>query len=159
MNKTPHKIIAQNRQARFQYHILENLEAGIMLTGSELKSLRLGQVSIQESFAGEMSVDGHVGLYLFNANINEYEKARLFAHEPKRPRKLLIRKRQMNKLLGAVRKKGLTLVALSLYFNEKGRVKVDLALAKGKNVVDKRETVKNRDWARDKARVLKNYNA
>jgi SsrA-binding protein len=127
------------------------MEVGIMLTGSEVKSLRLGRASITESYAGDMQGE----LYLFNANIPEYTQANIFNHEPKRPRKLLVRKRQMIKLLNAIQRKGLTLVALSIYFNEKGRAKVSLALAKGKNVVDKRETLKERDWNRDKSRILR----
>lgn len=145
------KIAAQNRRARFDYAILEEMEAGIILTGSEVKSLRLGRASIGESYAGEMKGE----LYLFNANIPEYTQASLFNHEPKRPRKLLVKRRQMVKLLNAIQRKGLTLVALSLYFNEKGKAKVSLALAKGKNVVDKRETMKERDWSRDKSRIMR----
>ncbi len=148
---TNHKIAAQNRRARFDYAILEVVEAGIMLSGSEVKSLRAGLASINESYAGEMQGE----IYLFNANIPEYTQASHFNHEPKRPRKLLLRKRQVNKFLGAIRRKGLTLIALSIYFNEKGRAKVELALGKGKNVVDKRETIKERDWSRDKARILR----
>jgi SsrA-binding protein len=149
--ETPNRIAAQNRRARFDYAILEEMEVGIMLTGSEVKSLRLGRASITESYAGDMQGE----LYLFNANIPEYTQANIFNHEPKRPRKLLVRKRQMIKLLNAIQRKGLTLVALSIYFNEKGRAKVSLALAKGKNVVDKRETLKERDWNRDKSRILR----
>lgn len=158
MIKVTQKLIAQNKKARFHYHIIETLEAGIILQGSELKSLRAGAVSIHESYAGEIAADGKVGVYLLNANIKEYDKAKYFNHEPKRARQLLLHKRQMNKLLGAIRKKGLTLVPLQLYFNERGRVKLEIALAKGKNVVDKRETIKKRDWDRSKARLLKNYN-
>lgn len=148
---TNHKIAAQNRRARFDYAILEVVEAGIMLSGSEAKSLRAGLSSINESYAGEMKGE----IYLFNANIPEYTQASHFNHEPKRPRKLLLRKRQVNKFLGAIRRKGLTLIALSIYFNEKGKAKVELALGKGKNVVDKRETIKERDWNRDKSRLLR----
>jgi SsrA-binding protein len=153
MNKpvNSHKIAAQNRRARFDYAILEVVEAGIMLSGSEVKSLRAGLASINESYAGEMLGE----IYLFNANIPEYTQASHFNHEPKRPRKLLLRKRQVNKFLGAIRRKGMTLIALSIYFNEKGRAKVELALGKGKNIVDKRETIKERDWKRDKARLLR----
>lgn len=146
-----HRTVSLNRRARFDYAILEVVEAGLMLTGSEVKSLRSGKASINESFAGEMKGE----LYLFNANIPEYTQANTFNHEPKRPRKLLLHRRQVNKFMGAVQRKGLTLVALSVYFNEKGRAKVELALAKGKNVVDKRETIKERDWKRDQSRILR----
>ena len=144
-------IAAQNKRARFDYAILEVIEAGIMLKGSEVKSIRNGKSSISETYAGEM--DG--GLYLFNANIPEYTQANSFNHEPKRPRKLLVRRREMIKLINSVSRKGLTLVALSLYFNEKGRAKVELALGKGKNVADKRESIKDRDWKRDQSRLLR----
>lgn len=145
------KVVAHNRRARFDYSIIEEIEVGIILTGSEVKSLRSGRASIGESYAGEMQGE----LYLFNANIPEYTQANTFNHEPKRPRKLLLRKRQMVKMLNAIQRKGLTLVALSIYFNEKGKAKVALALAKGKNVVDKRDTMKERDWNRDKARLMR----
>lgn len=147
-----YRVVAQNRRARFDYEIVETLEVGIMLTGSEVKSLRLGTSSINESFAGEMEGE----IFLFNANIPEYLEANRFNHEPKRPRKLLMRKRQLNKFLGAIRRKGLTLVPLKLYFNAKGRAKVELGLGRGKRTVDKRSTLKDRDWQRDKARLLRN---
>lgn len=147
-----YKIAAQNKRARFDYEILETLQVGIMLTGSEVKSLREGKGSIAEAHAGEMLGE----LYLFNANIPEYKQAGPFNHEPKRPRKLLLRKRELNKFLGAIRKKGLTIVPLVMYFNHKGIVKLEIALAKGKKTVDKRETIKERDWQRDKSRLLKN---
>ena len=146
-----HRYAAQNRRARFDYFIIEEMEAGIVLTGSEVKSLRAGRASINETYAGEMSGE----IFLFNANVPVYEQANQFNHEPKRPRKLLLHKRQVNKLIGAIQRKGMTLVALSVYFNDKGRAKVQLGLAKGKNVVDKRETIKERDWNREKSRILK----
>lgn len=146
-----HRTVAVNRRARFDYSILEIVEAGLVLTGSEAKSLRAGKASINESFAGEMKGE----IYLFNANIPEYTQANVFNHEPKRPRKLLLHRRQVNKFMGAVQRKGLTLVPLSVYFNARGRAKLELALAKGKNVVDKRETIKERDWKRDQARLLR----
>ncbi|AIK96816.1 SsrA-binding protein SmpB [Candidatus Odyssella acanthamoebae] len=146
-----HRIVAQNRRARFDYSIIEEIEAGIVLTGSEVKSLRGGRASINETYAGEMQGE----IFLFNANIPIYEQANQFNHEPKRPRKLLLHKRQANKWMGAIQRKGMTLVALSVYFNNKGRAKVALALAKGKNTVDKRATIKERDWSRDKARILR----
>jgi len=147
-----YRVVAQNRRARFDYEILETLEVGIMLTGSEVKSLRLGTSSINESFAGEMEGE----IFLFNANIPEYLQANQFNHEPKRPRKLLMRKRQLVKFLNAIQRKGLTLVPLKLYFNAKGRAKVELGLGKGKKTVDKRSAIKDRDWQRDKARLMRN---
>lgn len=146
-----YRVVAQNRRARFDYEILETLEVGIILTGSEVKSLRLGTSSINESFAGEMEGE----IFLFNANIPEYLQANRFNHEPKRPRKLLMRKRQMNKFLTAIQRKGMTLVPLKLFFNAKGRAKLELGLGKGKKTVDKRNTIKERDWQRDKARIMR----
>lgn len=146
-----HKIVALNRRARFDYFILEEIEAGIMLMGSEVKPLRAGKASINEAHAGEMKGD----IYLFNANIPEYGQAAHFNHEPKRPRKLLLHRRQIQKLASAIQRKGMTLVPLSIYFNAKGLAKISLGLAKGKNVVDKRETIKQRDWDRDKSRLLR----
>lgn len=146
-----YKVIAQNKRARFDYEILETLQVGIVLTGSEMKSLRQGKGSIAESHAGDMEGE----LYLFNANIIEYSHANHFNHEPKRPRKLLLRKKELNKFLGAIRKKGLTIVPLVMYFNHKGRVKLEIALGRGKKNVDKRETIKERDWNREKSRLLK----
>jgi SsrA-binding protein len=147
-----YRVVAHNRRARFDYEIVETLEVGIILTGSEVKSLRLGTSSINESFAGEMEGE----IFLFNANIPEYLEANRFNHEPKRPRKLLMRKRQLNKFLGAIRRKGMTLVPLKLYFNAKGRAKLELGLGRGKRTVDKRNTIKDRDWQRDKARLMRN---
>lgn len=151
--KDEHRMAAQNRRARFDYEITETLEVGIMLTGSEVKSLRAGKASINESFAGDMEGE----LFLFNANIPEYLEANQFNHEPKRPRKLLLRKRQLVKFLNGIRRKGLTIVPLSVYFNDKGRAKVNIGLARGKKTVDKRNTIKERDWQRDKARGLKDH--
>lgn len=146
-----YKVIAQNRRARFDYLILEELEVGIVLTGSEVKSVRQNKVSIAESHAGEMLGE----LFLFNANILEYTQAHQFNHEPKRPRKLLLHKRERNKFLNAIRKKGLTIIPLVIYFNHKGRIKLKIALGKGKNTVDKRDSIKERDWQRDKSRILR----
>jgi len=153
-NPENYKVAAQNKRARFDYEILETLQVGIVLTGSEVKSLRLGKGSIAEAHAGEMQGE----LYLFNANIPEYKQANQFNHEPKRPRKLLLRKKELNKLLGAIRKKGLTIVPLVMYFNHRGLVKLEIALGRGKNTVDKRETIKERDWKRDQHRILRNRN-
>ncbi|WP_406853701.1 MULTISPECIES: SsrA-binding protein SmpB [unclassified Alsobacter] len=148
---TEFKIAADNRKARFNYHIGETFEAGIMLTGTEVKSLRGGKATIGESYAGEKNGE----IWLVNAYIPEYLEANRFNHTPKRPRKLLLHKRQVNRLTAAVQREGMTLVPLKIYFNEKGRAKVELALAKGKNVADKRETEKKRDWDREKARVMR----
>lgn len=146
-----YRVVAQNRRARFDFEITETLEVGIMLTGTEVKSLRLSTSSINESFAGEMEGE----IFLFNANIPEYLEANRFNHEPKRPRKLLMRKRQLTKFLNAIRRKGMTLVPLKVYFNAKGRAKVELGLGRGKRNVDKRNTIKDRDWQRDKARLMR----
>ena len=150
-DKTVRKIAADNRKARFNYEIGEVFEAGIALTGSEVKSLRSGKATIAESYADAR--DGEI--WLVNSNIPEYRQANRLNHTPKRPRKLLLHKRQINKLIGAVEREGMTLVPLKLYFNDKGRAKVELALAKGKKLHDKRETEKKRDWAREKGRLLR----
>ncbi|MDR0632799.1 MAG: SsrA-binding protein SmpB [Holosporales bacterium] len=154
------KVIAENRKASFNYTILEIFEAGIILQGTEVKSLRQNHCSITESFIGEMGGSGRSRgptgeLFLFNANIPVYSHAKMFNHAPKAPRKILLHKKESNKLLGAIRRKGLTIVPLSMFFNPKGLVKVKIALAQGKNVSDKRETIKERDWNRDKSRILK----
>jgi len=145
------KVVAENRKARFDYHIEDVFEAGLALQGTEVKSLRFGEGSIAESYA-EIK-DGQV--WLVNANIPEFSHGNRFNHEPKRPRKLLLHEREINKLFGAVERKGMTLVPLSIYFNARGRAKVELALAKGKQAHDKRQTMKDRDWQRDKARLMR----
>ena len=145
------KTVAENRRARYDYHIDDRYEAGIALTGTEVKSLRFGEGSIGESYA-EVN-DGEV--WLVNANIPEFSHGNRFNHEPKRPRKLLLHEREIKKLHGAVAREGMTLVPLSIYFNGRGRAKVELALAKGKKAHDKRETIKERDWKREAARILK----
>jgi len=145
------KVIADNRKARFNYAIGETFEAGIALTGSEVKSLRAGKTSIAESYASAR--DGE--LWLYNSNISEYKQAGRSNHAPKRPRKLLLHKRQINKLIGAVEREGMTVVPLKMYFNEKGRAKIELALAKGKKLHDKRETDKKRSWDRERGRLLR----
>jgi SsrA-binding protein len=145
------QTIAQNRRARHDYFIDETLEAGIVLTGSEVKSLRAGRASLNEAYAGPMEGE----LYLFNAHIPEYKAANRFNHEPKRPRKLLVRKSELNKLLGAVQRRGVTLVPLSVYFNRRGLAKLSLGVARGKRQHDKREDVKRRDWQREKQRLLR----
>ena len=145
------KIIAQNRKARHNFFITDHLEAGIILMGSELKSIRQGKANIEEAYATEQNGE----LYLLNAFISEYAAAKHFSHEPKRPRKLLLKKREVHKLMGAIKRQGITLVPLSFYFNEQGRVKVDLGLALGKKQHDKREHDKERDWGLQKARIMR----
>src|ERR1700760_4131107 len=143
------KIVADNRKARYAYAIDETFEAGIMLVGSEVKSLRNGKATIAESYA--QAKDGEITLV--NAYIPEYTQASRFNHEPKRPRKLLVHKREIGKLSAAVQREGMTLIPLKLYFNPKGIAKIELGIAKGKKLHDKRETEKQRDWQRDKARL------
>lgn len=145
------KVVADNRKARFNYEILETLEAGIALTGTEVKSLRTGKANITDSYAGPSGNE----LFLFNAHIPEYLQANRFNHEPRRPRRLLLHARQISRLIGAVQKEGCTIVPLRIYFNAKGLAKVELALARGKKLADKRETVKKREWDREKARLLR----
>jgi SsrA-binding protein len=145
------RVIADNRKARFNYEIGEVFEAGIALTGSEVKSLRQGKASIGESYADARGGD----IWLVNANIPEYLQAGRFNHVPKRPRRLLLHRRQINKLSGAVEREGMTLVPLKLYFNEKGRAKIELALARGKKLYDKRQTEKKRSWERERGRLLR----
>jgi len=145
------KIAADNRRARFNYAIGDTFEAGIALTGTEVKSLRTGKATIAESFAS--AKDGEIWLY--NANIPEYLQANRFNHAPKRPRKLLLHKREIARLANAVDREGMTIVPLRLYFNEKGRAKLQIAIARGKKLHDKRETEKKRDWNREKSRLLR----
>ena len=145
------KTVADNRKARFNYEIGEKFEAGIALTGSEVKSLRSGKAAIAESYADTRRGE----IWLINSNIPEYLQASRFNHTPKRPRKLLLHQRQINKLIGAVEREGMTVVPLKIYFNDKGRAKVEIALAKGKKLHDKRETEKKRDWDREKGRLLR----
>ena len=145
------KTVAENRRARFDYFIEDKLEAGIALSGTEVKSLRAGEGSITESYAEVRGGE----VWLVNANIPEFSHGNRFNHEPKRPRKLLLHEREIAKLTGAVERQGMTLVPLSVYFNSRGRAKVELALAKGKQAHDKRQTIKDRDWKRDKARIMR----
>jgi SsrA-binding protein len=145
------RIVAQNRKARFNYEIGETFEAGIALTGTEVKSLRQGKATITESYADSR----HGEIWLVNANIPEYLQGGRFNHAPKRLRKLLLHRRQIKKLIGAVEREGMTLVPLKLYFNEKGRAKVELALARGKKLHDKRETERKRSWDRERSRLLR----
>ena len=145
------KTVAENRRARFDYHIDETFEAGIMLTGTEVKSLRFGEGSIAESYAEVRNGEA----WLINSNVPEFSHGNRFNHEPKRPRKLLLHEREISRLQGAVERKGMTLVPLSVYFNSRGRAKVELALAKGKNAADKRHTIKERDWKREQSRLMR----
>jgi len=148
----PRRLAAQNRRARHDYFIDEALEAGLVLTGTEVKSLRAGRATLNEAFASEDKGE----LWLWNAHIPEYGPANRFNHLPKRPRKLLLHKKQVNKLLGQVNRDGYTLVPLAIYFNDRGRAKVELGLGRGKRAFDKRETIKQRDWDREKRRLLRN---
>lgn len=145
------KIVAENRRARFEFFIDQVFETGIALTGTEVKSLRFGEGSIAESYAEVKNGE----VWLVNSNVPEFSHGNRYNHEPKRPRKLLLHEREIAKLHGAVERKGMTLVPLSIYFTGGGRAKVELALAKGKNNADKRQTVKDRDWKRDQARIMR----
>ncbi len=144
-------VVADNRKARFNYEITETFEAGLQLVGTEVKSLREGKASLGDSYAGETGGE----LFLINAYIPEYQKASRFNHETRRPRKLLMHRREIGKLAGAVQRDGMTLVPLKLYFNERGIAKLELALARGKKVHDKRQAEKDRTWSRDKARLMR----
>lgn len=145
------RIAAENRRARHEYDIEDVFEAGIVLTGTEVKALRAGEASIAESYA---EVTGEEA-WLVNANIPEWSHGNRFNHEPRRPRKLLLHAREIARLHGAVAREGMTLVPLSIYFNDRGRAKVELALAKGRKLHDKRAAERDRDWAREKARLLR----
>jgi SsrA-binding protein len=147
----PIKVVADNRKARFNYAIEDTFEAGVALTGTEVKSIRTGKATIGESYADAR--DGEI--WLVNATIPEYLQGNRFNHAPKRRRKLLLHRRQINKLIGAIEREGMTLIPLKLYFNERGRAKIEIALAKGKKLHDKRETEKKRDWNREKGRLLR----
>ena len=149
----PGKAIAQNRRGRRDYSIIETFEAGIILTGTEVKALRGGRASINETFADDKNDE----LWLYNLHIPVYENAgKHLNHSPIRPRKLLLHRRQLSHLHGSIKRKGMTLIPLSLYFNDRGIVKIQLALGQGKRMVDKREDIKRRDWQRDKARLMRN---
>jgi len=158
MKKKPEKvfrkIIAQNKKARHNYHIDDKIEAGIILIGSEVKSLRAGNVSIEEAWAGFKDDK----LYLFNMYIQEYKQASYQNHESKRPRQLLMHKKEISKLRQKIQAKGITVVPLLLYFNVKGIAKVEIGLGKGKKMHDKRESDKTRDWDRQKQRIMREYN-
>ncbi|MFI4998817.1 MAG: SsrA-binding protein SmpB [Reyranellales bacterium] len=145
-----HKVVAQNRKARHNYFIEETFEAGLALTGTEVKSLRGGRSTIAESYITEREGEA----WLVNATIPEYAAGNRFNHEPRRPRKLLMHKNQINKLIGAIQREGRTVVPLQIYFNPKGRAKIEIALATGKKAHDKRATIKERDWQRQRSRLL-----
>ena len=145
------KTVAENRRARYEYFLEEFFEAGIALTGTEVKSLRFGEGSIAESYA---EVKDHE-VWLVNANVPEFSHGNRHNHEPKRPRKLLLREREIEKMRAGVGREGMTLIPLAIYFNRRGRAKVELALAKGKKLHDKRDTEKARDWKREQGRILR----
>jgi SsrA-binding protein len=145
------KLVADNRKARFNFEIEDKLEAGLVLTGSEVKSLRAGKANIGDAYA----TDEGGQLYLVNAHIAEYAQAGRANHDPKRPRKLLLHARERDRLLGAIQRQGMTVVPLKLYFNARGLAKLELGLAKGKKLHDKRETEKRRDWERQKGRLMR----
>ncbi|MCI5046922.1 MAG: SsrA-binding protein SmpB [Aquisalinus sp.] len=149
------KSVAENRKARHEYEIEEEFEAGLVLTGTEVKSLRTGKANIAESYASPEAVEAGVEIWLINSNIPEYRQGNRENHEPKRKRKLLLHKREANKLIGAVERKGYTIVPLRLYFNDRGMAKLKIGLGKGKALHDKRATEKNRDWGRQKQRLLR----
>ncbi len=145
------KVVADNRRARFDYELLQNFEAGIELVGSEVKSLRVGHINLAEAYAAMKGDE----LFLFNSNVPEYREANRFNHEAKRPRKLLLHAKEISRLASGVLREGLTIVPIKMFFNPRGRVKVDIALARGKRMADKRETIKERDWNREKSRILR----
>ena len=150
---TVRKIVAENRKARFNYEIIDTYEAGIVLMGTEVKSLREGKANIAESYASDEGGE----IWLINSYLPEYLQANRFNHEPRRRRKLLLTKRESTRLAGAVNRDGMTLIPLKIYFNEQGRAKLELALGKGKKLHDKRESEKERDWNRQKSRLLKDH--
>jgi len=147
------RVVAENRKARYNYHLEDTFEAGIALVGTEVKSLREGRANIAEAYAEIREGEA----WLINAHIPEYTHGNIHNHEPRRPRKLLLHKREIKRLMGAVERRGYTLVPLKLYFNARGTAKLQLALGKGKRKVDKREDIKQRDWQRRKQRLLKEY--
>lgn len=147
------KTVADNRKARFAYEVMDTLETGIALVGTEVKALRVGHANIQESYA---SVEGGE-LWLINAHIPEYTAGNRFNHEPRRRRKLLVHARELSRLTQSVEREGMTMVPLKLYFNERGVAKLQVAVARGKKLHDKRQTAKERDWNRQKSRLLKEH--
>ncbi|BCH33887.1 SsrA-binding protein [Mesorhizobium sp. L-8-10] len=150
-NDPNNRTVAENRKARFSYEVVDTVEAGLVLTGTEVKSLRQGQANIQESYASVE--DGEI--WLINSYLPEYLQGNRFNHEPRRRRKLLLNKREMARLAQSVEREGMTMVPLKIYFNDRGRAKLLLAIARGKKLHDKRESEKQRDWAREKGRLLR----
>ncbi|WP_181702789.1 SsrA-binding protein SmpB [Chthonobacter albigriseus] len=151
VTEPPKKIVADNRQARYNFAIGDKIEAGIQLTGTEVKSLRQGRTNLSDAYAGARGDE----IFLYNAYIPEYLQANQFNHETRRPRKLLLHRRQISRLIAAVTREGMTIVPLRLYFNEQGRAKCEIAVAQGKKAHDKRQATKEREWNRDKARLMK----
>jgi SsrA-binding protein len=151
-DKPTYRIVADNRRARFDYEIGETFEAGIALTGTEVKSLRAGKANVAESYA---AADRNGEMFLYNANIPEYLQGNRFNHQPKRPRKLLLHAKEIARLASGVERQGMTIVPLRIYFNEKGKAKIALALGRGKKLHDKRESEKQRDWSREKSRLMR----
>ncbi len=147
----PYKVIVNNKKAYYEFLIEQEIEAGIALKGSEVKSLRLGKVSIVDCHAGE--IDGEI--FLFNCHIPEYDKANQFNHDTRRPKKLLLHRKEINRLIGKIKQKGFTLVAIKIYFNHKNKVKVLIGLGKGKKLHDKRASIKDKEWKRDQEKALK----
>jgi len=145
------RTVAENRRARFDYHLDDTYDAGVVLVGSEVKSLRDGRASIQDAYAAEQGGE----IWLINSHIPEYHGANQFNHEPRRQRKLLLNRKEIGKLIGSLKRGGVTLVPLTIYFNERGKAKVKIALARGKKLHDKRETEKARDWSREKQRLMR----
>ena len=148
---TNFKIVSENRRARFHYYIGDVVECGMVLTGTEVKSLRTGRATIAESYAEAKGGE----IFLVNATIPEYLQANRFNHEPRRPRKILLKARQIAKFAQGVEREGMTIVPLKIFFNDRGYAKIELALGKGKNLADKRETEKKRDWDREKSRLMR----
>lgn len=153
MKVNKNRIIAQNKRASHDYFIEDRLEAGLALTGSEVQSLRLGKGNIADTYAGNSGNE----FFLYNAHIAEYEKANRFNHDTRRPRKLLLHKQEIRKLIGKITTKGYTIVATILYFDKNNRVKVELGVARGKKQHDKRQAIKEKDWAREQQKLIKQY--
>lgn len=154
MSFEQNKIISRNKKASFEYFLEDKYEAGIVLVGSELKSLRAGKINIADSFIEERNNE----LYLLNMHIAEYKGANQFNHAPLRPRKILLRRKEINKLIGRIKTKGVTIIPTLVYFNAKNKVKLEIAVALGKKLHDKRESIKERDWNTQKQRLLKDNN-
>ena len=154
INVNDGKIVAVNRRAHYNFHIEDTFEAGLVLLGSEVKSLRMGQGNIREAYASEQGGE----LWLRNSHIAEYISANLFNHQPTRPRKLLLKKKELNKLLGKIRRERITVIPLKLYFNSRGVAKIEIGLARGKKLYDKRQDIKSRDWQRSQARIIRSKN-